>query len=133
MNKQFFDLPDGDEWLSKRAFSSAVVTNGGKTAWLAGHIGTHDENGQLLASFDDQVRQTFKNIESTLARVGGDLTDMVTMTVYILDQTKGDRFVEMRAEILKKNFPCSALITVSAFANPHIMIEIMPVAVIDTD
>jgi enamine deaminase RidA (YjgF/YER057c/UK114 family) len=55
---------------------------------------------------------------------------MVTMTVFIRDVRHGDRFVELRREILIKDFPASALVTVAGFARPDIQIEIMPVAVI---
>jgi enamine deaminase RidA (YjgF/YER057c/UK114 family) len=116
--------------VAGRAYSSIVMTRGGTTLWLAGHTGTVDESGVPLSKFDDQVRQTFKNIEATLKRAGGQLSDMVTMTVYILDVRHGDRFVELRREILTKDFPASALVTVAGFARPEIQIEIMPVAVI---
>ena len=132
MAKQYFGTPESDAWLQTRAFSSAVVTTGGRTVWLAGHIGTEMDSGKSLrGDFEAQVRQTFKNIEATLAKVGGKLSDMVTMTVYVLDMTNGDRFVALRREILQKNFPCSALVGVREFANPDILVEIMPVAVID--
>ena len=78
-----------------RAYSSVVTTRGeGTTLWVAGHTGTVDESGAPLSNFDDQVRQTFKNIETTLKRAGGELSDIVTMTVFILDVRHGDRFVE---------------------------------------
>jgi enamine deaminase RidA (YjgF/YER057c/UK114 family) len=56
---------------------------------------------------------------------------MVTMTVFINDPRHGDRFVELRREIFAGgNFPASALITVSHFARPGMLIEIQGVAVI---
>ncbi len=132
MEKQIIGNPEGDAWLATRAFSAAVVTTGGRTVWLAGHVGTVDKNGKSLrGDFEAQVRQTFLNIEETLAKVGGKLSDMVTMTCYILDVRDGDQFVDLRREILKKDFPCSALITVAGFANPDILVEIMPIAVIE--
>jgi 2-iminobutanoate/2-iminopropanoate deaminase len=131
MPRQYLGTPESDAWLATRAFSSAVVTTGGKTIWLAGHVGTETDDGKKLkGDFEGQVRQTFHNIETTLKQVGGSLGDLVTMTVYTLDTGHGDRFVQLRREILKKDFPCSALITVAGFANPDIMIEIMPVAVV---
>lgn len=131
MARQYVANPDDGSWLSKRAFSSVVVTEGGRTAWLAGHVGTFSDDGKsLVGDFEAQVRQTFHNIEETLEKVGGSLKDIVTMTVYILDVRHGDRFVDLRREIFEKDFPGSALITVSGFANPDIMVEIMPVAVL---
>jgi len=56
---------------------------------------------------------------------------MVTMTVFINDPRNGDRFVAVRKELFQDgNYPASALITVSNFAAPGMMLEIQGVAVI---
>jgi enamine deaminase RidA (YjgF/YER057c/UK114 family) len=53
------------------------------------------------------------------------------MTVFINDPRHGDRFTEMRRGFFPDgNFPASALITVSHFARPGMLIEIQGVAVI---
>ena len=116
----------------ERAFSPAVVTEGGKIVWLAGHGGLEDASGKSLAGdFDAQVRAAFAAINRTLQRVGGGLENMVTMTVFIADVRYGDRFVQVRREMFpKENFPSSALITVAGFARPGMLIEIQGIAVI---
>lgn len=114
-----------------RAYSPVVVTEGGKTLWVAGHTGFVDDAGASLAGdFDAQVRQTFANLEKTLARAGGTLKDLVTMTVFINDPRHGDRFTELRGQILGDDFPASALITVFGFAHPDMMVEIQAIAVV---
>jgi enamine deaminase RidA (YjgF/YER057c/UK114 family) len=119
----------------QRAFSPAVVTRGGRTVWLAGHTTTQDDAGRDISyDFEAQVRQVFKNLDSTLRRVGGGLTDMVSMTVFILDVRLGTRFTEIRRETFPDgHYPASALITVAGFARPGIVIEIQGIAVLDTD
>jgi hypothetical protein len=53
------------------------------------------------------------------------------MTVFINDPRLGDRFVELRKQRFPQGkFPASALITVSNFARPGIVIEIQGVAVV---
>jgi 2-iminobutanoate/2-iminopropanoate deaminase len=115
-----------------RAYSPAVITQGGKTVWLAGQTATRDEAGNdISGNFEAQTRTIFSLIDKTLRRAGGTLTDMVTMTVFINDPRHGDRFVELRKELYPSgNFPASALITVSQFARPGMLIEIQGVAVI---
>jgi len=114
-----------------RAYSQAVIAEGGKTIWLAGHTGAVDEAGRSLAGdFDAQCRQTFRNIEKTLGQAGATLADLVTMTVFLIDARHTTRMTELRTEILGKDFPCSAAITVAGFAQPDMMIEIQGVAVI---
>ena len=118
-------------WQVKRAFSPVVVTEGGKTLWVAGHTGAVDDAGKSLAGdFDAQVRQTFRNIEKTLAEAGATLADLVTMTVFLIDARHTTRMTEIRTEIFGKDFPASAAITVAGFAQPEMMIEIQGIAVI---
>jgi len=116
----------------KRAYSPAVVTQGGKTIWLAGQTATQDEQGNdISGNFDAQVKTIFSLLDKTLRTCGATLNNMVTMTVFINDVRLGDRFVEMRAGFFPDgNYPASALITVSNFARPGMLIEIQGVAVV---
>ena len=115
----------------QRGYSLAVITEGGKTVWLGGQIATADDSGKSLAGdFEGQVRQIFKLLNATLERAGGKLSDMVQMTVFITDVRNGDRLTEIRREIFGDNFPGSALITITALANPDAKIEIQGYAVI---
>ena len=115
----------------QRGYSSAVITEGGKIVWLAGQIATVDDAGKSLAGdFEGQVRQIFKLLNATLQRAGGKLSNMVQMTVFITDVRNGDRLTEIRREIFGDNFPGSALITVTALADPNAKIEIQGYAVI---
>ena len=115
----------------QRAYSLAVVTEGGKTVWLAGQTATVDDTGKSLAGdFEGQARQVFKLLNATLEKAGGKLNDMVQMTVFITDVRNGDRLTQIRKEIFGDNFPGSALITISALAPPEAKIEIQGVAVV---
>lgn len=115
-----------------RAYSPAVITQGGKIVWLAGQTATRDESGSdISGNFDAQVRTLFSLLDKTLKKAGGTLANMVTMTVFITDPRLGDRFVELRAGFFPDgNYPASALITISHLARPGMLIEIQGVAVI---
>lgn len=118
-------------WQKTRAFSPAVITQGGNVVWVAGHGATHDDAGKSLAGdFEAQVHQSFKNLRRTLEQAGGTLEDIVTMTVFIIDSRHGDRFTEIRKQYFPNGFPASALITCAGFARPEMMVEIQPIAVI---
>jgi 2-iminobutanoate/2-iminopropanoate deaminase len=120
-------------WQQKRAFSPAVITEGAqKMVWVAGHTGQIADDGRSLAGdFDAQCRQTFRNIEKTLAEAGAKLADLVTVTVFLSDPRHTTRMTEIRAEIFGKDFPASAAITVTGFADPAMLIEIQGVAVLE--
>jgi 2-iminobutanoate/2-iminopropanoate deaminase len=121
-----------NEFQTARAYSPAVITQGGRTVWLAGQTATRDEAGNdISGNFEAQVRIIFGLIDKTLRRAGGSLGNMVTMTVFINDPRLGDCFVELRRGFFPEgNYPASALITVSHFARPGMLIEIQGVAVI---
>ena len=121
-----------NEFQKSRAYSPAVITQGGRTVWLAGQTATRDAQGDdISGDFDAQVKTIFALIDATLRRAGGSLADMVTMTVFINDPRHGDRFVELRRGFFADGkCPASALITVSHFARPGMLIEIQGVAVI---
>ena len=121
---------EGNERTKSRAYSPAVITDGGRIVWVAGMGGTTDSDGKPISDFAGQARQAFKNIDATLKRAGGTLADVVTMTVFIRNQLDGDEFVKIRAEVFKNGFPASALITAKDFAVPQILVEIQSVAVI---
>ena len=115
----------------QRGYSLAVITEGGRTVWLGGQVAVADDAGKSLAGdFEGQVRQVFKLINATLEKAGGKLSDMVQMTVFITDVRNGDRLTEIRREIFGDNFPGSALITITALANPDAKVEIQGYAVI---
>ena len=120
------------EQQAARAYSPAVITDGGRIVWLAGQTATRDQAGNdISGNFDAQTKTIFSLIDQTLKRAGGALANLVTMTVFINDPRNGDRFVELRKGFFPDgNFPASALITVSHFARPGMLIEIQGVAVI---
>src|SRR6476660_8129224 len=114
-----------------RAYSQAVITEGGQTIWLAGQVAAEDSAGRSLAAdFDGQVREVFARLGRTLEEAGGRLADIVTMIVFITDARLGDRFTQLRCEIFGDNYPASALITVAGLARPEMLVEVQGIAVI---
>ena len=119
------------EFSNSRPYSSAVSTEGGKIVWLAGEVALKDETGKsLVGDFEGQTRAIFASVEETLAQHQGKLSDIVRMTVYITDARYGDKFVEIRKEIFKQNFPASTLVTVSGLSHPAMLLEVTTIAVI---
>ncbi len=81
--------------------------------------------------FEAQVRTCYALIDRTLKRAGGSLASLVWTTTYILDPRHGDGLVKLRAEHFPDGkYPCSALLTVSGFARPGILVEIQGIAVV---
>jgi 2-iminobutanoate/2-iminopropanoate deaminase len=120
---------DGD---SARAFSTAVVIDGGHTVYLAGEATAKDENGKdISGDFDAQVHAIFSMMEKTLKRAGGDLSNIVTTTTYVTEEAYRSRFTGIRKAIFKDgHFPASTLVTVPHFSRTGIEVEVSAIAVI---
>lgn len=111
-----------------RRYAPAVVTEGGRLVWLAGHAGLHDDTGASLAGeFEAQWRQTVRNLECTLVAVGAGLSDLVTITVYLTDSANWKLASDLRAELLGPA-AASAGLLVSGLAHPDMLVEIQGVA-----
>src|ERR1700722_18509262 len=83
---------------AQRTYSSGVVTQGGKTIWLAGMGGVTGPGGKKNTDFASQTRQVFQNIADALKEAGGSLDNVVTMTVMIRNQSDGPEFLKLRGE-----------------------------------
>src|SRR2546430_12532650 len=69
-----------DARAQERAFSRAVVTEGGKTIWLGG------QTGSSHLPFEGQVRENFSALDKNLQAGGGrGLEDLGTDTVVVND------------------------------------------------
>lgn len=123
---------EGTDRQKGRAYSPAVITEGGRIVWLAGQATTTDGDGRdISGNFEAQTHQVFALMADVLRAAGGTLANLVTMTVFIKEARYGDRFVELRKQkFLDGKYPASALITVTNFARPGMEIEIQAVAVI---
>lgn len=126
------DHMEQGERIKGRSYSPAVVTEGGRTVWLAGETTITDLNGKdIKGDFEAQTRTIFALLEQTLKRAGGSLKDIVSMTAYLTDARNGGTFAKVRTEMFPdRNFPASAQITVANLAVPGMLVEIQAVAVI---
>ena len=65
------------------AYSHAV--RGGHTVYLAGQGPFHPETGEQPDGFDEQARQTFRNLDAAARAAGATLADAVRIGVYLRD------------------------------------------------
>src|SRR5262249_59299451 len=77
------EFVEGTERMKARAYSPAVITEGGRIVWLAGMGGSDGPDGKPITDFAGHARQAFQNIDATMKRAGGTLADVGTMTRFI--------------------------------------------------
>jgi 2-iminobutanoate/2-iminopropanoate deaminase len=117
--------------VPQSAYSQAVKVKGGALVFLSG-VGPVDEKGTLQAPGDyaGQVRATWENLRRVMAKAGGSLDDIVTMTVYTTERRWGEIFTDMRKEVFKTGYPSSAFMEARKLKTPGAMIEIQAIAVV---
>ncbi len=114
---------------SARGYSHGVRV--GNLLFLAGQTGQDAQLAPGQSRLEAQTRRAFARMQTILEQAGGSLDNLCTMTVFITDMRYGDEFVRLRAEILGRDFPASALIGISQLANPEALLEIQAIAVLD--
>ena len=114
----------------QEARSTAVKIKGGTLVFLAGHTASQPRPDADLGNFDVQFKAVFEKIGNTLAKAGGNLDDIVSMSVFLTDLRYTPQFRKMAKEIFKKNFPAMTFIEVSHLARPQSVMEVQPIAVL---
>lgn len=117
--------------VPQSAYSQAVKVKGGTLVFLSG-VGPTDEQGVLHAPGDyrGQVHATWEHMRRIMAKVGGTVDDIVTMTVYTTERRWGEIFTDMRKEVFKTGYPSSAFMEARKLKTPGAMIEIQAIAVV---
>jgi 2-iminobutanoate/2-iminopropanoate deaminase len=70
----------------------------------------------------------FTKIRHLLAAAGGNMADVVKVTIFVTDITQREKVWQARREFFTGNFPASTLVQVAALANPSLKVEIEAVA-----
>ena len=79
------DYLEGTEFQKNRAFSPAVITQGGKTVWLAGQTATVDASGNdISGNFEAQVRAIVWLVSSSVAGLAPDRVSVIDQTGALL-------------------------------------------------
>ena len=108
----------------------------GNTVYLAGQVGI-DKDGNTVGIGDAavQVKQAFANIEVTLHELGGDLNNLVSVTMYVVGRDSLAGVRAGREEILREgrmtNKPPGTLLLVAGLLNEEWLIEVEATAVLD--
>jgi|SRR5678816_1481978 2-iminobutanoate/2-iminopropanoate deaminase len=110
--------------------SAAVKVKGGTMLFLAGHTASQPRPDADLGNFDAQFKSVFEKIANTLAKAGGNLDDIISMSVFLTDLRYTPQFQKMAKEIFKKNFPAMTFVEVSHLARPQSVMEVQPIAVL---
>lgn len=110
--------------------SRAVKVHGGTMVFLAGHTAGEMPNGNDTFNFTAQAKRTFERIKSSIESAGGQLSDIVSMSVFMTDMRHVSEFQNVLRELFGGNLPASSYVEVTHLARPELLLEIQPIAVV---
>ena len=93
-------------------YSQAV--RAGNTVYLSGQIPLDPASMTLVeGTFESAARQVFRNLRAVARAAGGDLQDIVRLTVYLTDMQQFPRVNAVMAEFFSEPYPARAAIGVN--------------------
>ena len=115
-------------------FSGAAWQPQGKVLYISGQV-SQDVDGNTVGVGDitAQTRQILDNIKKILEAVGGQMSDIAKVTVFVTDMSMLDEIHRVRSEYFTPPYPASSLVQVVSLVRPDYLIEIEAVAVIPFD
>lgn len=115
-------LPDGT------VIPKVTATKAGNMVFCSGTLGV-DANLTLLEGAHAQTVQALRNIEAVLAQVGGTLSDVAKVTVWLTDPADFAEFNIAYASVFGSGFPARSTV-LSTLVIPGARVEIEAVAVL---
>jgi len=92
-------------------YSQAVQT--GNLVFLSGQVPLNPVTMELVeGDFEAGAHQVFKNLKAVAKASGGDMGDMVKLTVYLTDMSKFPRINDVMAQYFTEPYPARAAIAV---------------------
>ena len=103
----------------------------GDTLYIAGTV-AWDKDMKPLGGNDpyEQSKIIFGYMKKLVEAAGGQMDDIVRITVFTTDMRHQPQFWKARKEFFHGDFPCSTLVAVSALFLPELLVEVEATAVI---
>lgn len=86
----------------------------GATVYLAGQIGLDPQTMEMVAGVGPQIHRVFQNLQAVARAAGGELTDVVKLTVYLTDLGNFALVNEVMAGYFRAPYPARAALGVAS-------------------
>ena len=111
----------------------AHVVKSGNLVWIAGQT-SRGADGQTIGKGDTlaQARQVNANLKTAIESVGGALSNIVKVTIFLTPDADVEAARQAQNEYRDENaLPASSMVFVHALVNPDYLIEVEAFAVVD--
>ena len=112
---------------------SYAVKKPGTPVFISGQVGI-GADGRIAGDggVDAQAEQTFKNLRTVVEACGGNMGDIVKITIFVTDAAFRSAVVAARQRHFSEGaYPASTYLVVSALAVPQLLVEVEAVAMIE--
>ena len=92
-------------------YSQAVKI--GAFVFTSGQLGMDPASGALLDSIEEQAHQAFKNLSAILTEAGGDLSDVVKLTLFVTDLNDFATVNQIMTQYIAEPFPARSTVEVA--------------------
>ena len=123
--------PDG--WKPAKGYANGVLASG-RILQVAGQIGWTAEQIFETHDFVGQTSQALRNVLAVVHAAGGQTTDVVRMTWYVIDKTE---YLNRQAEVgeayravMGYHFPAMTMVVVAGLIEDAALVEIEATAVL---
>ena len=96
-------------------YSQAVKI--GAFVFTSGQLGMDPASGALLDSIEEQAHQAFKNLSAILTEAGGDLSDVVKLTLFVTDLNDFATVNQIMTQYIAEPFPARSTVEVAGLPN----------------
>ena len=86
----------------------------GDTVYMSGQIGLDPSSGNLVEGIDAQAHQVFKNLRAVAQAAGGELDDIVKVTLLLADLGDFAKVNDIMASYFSQPYPARATYQVAA-------------------
>jgi 2-iminobutanoate/2-iminopropanoate deaminase len=111
MSKTIISTPNAPAAVGPYSQGAHAV---GKIAFLSGQIGLIPATGELVQPFEAQVRQAFTNMAAVVTASGGQLSDVVKLTLFVTDMVQFPVVNAIMAEVMPQPYCARSTVGVSA-------------------
>ncbi|MBJ2282337.1 RidA family protein [Pseudomonas sp. MF6767] len=113
-------------------FSQAMEVPEGRRIMLSGQVGVDAQERTVGPGIAEQTATALDNVEKVLTEVGGDLSHVIMLRLYIVESARDQQepIVEALRQRFAHNPPPSSWIIVSGLSLPQWLIEVEAEAVV---
>ena len=127
----FTEVRSPKVFKSTAPFSLATLSTGSKVLNISGQV-AQGPDGQTVGKGDieKQTVQSLENLKALVEHVGGSLSDVARIVVYLTSRDHLTTVMEVRRRYFREPYPATTAIVVAGLANPEWMVEVEGSAVL---